>query len=109
MDTFDFTKTDNKYLYNISSNTLLHINRMNHSVAILYFTDKMNNKINIPDDIVVYTYDYQDQNKKIIEKPIKQDYSLCWTDKYTIQYKKKEILCLNNQRKWDIVALKYAF
>jgi hypothetical protein len=106
METFDFAKTDNKYLYNISSNMLLHIKRINHNVAILYFTDEMNNKINVPDDIVVYTNDYQNSNKIIIEKlfSFTQDYyPLCWTDK------NKKILSLNNQRKWDIVASKYAF
>ena len=45
----------------------------------------MNNKINIPGDIVVYTYDYEDINKKIIQKAIKNDYPLCWTDNYTIE------------------------
>lgn len=48
---FDFTKTDDEYLYNI----ILHITQMNHSVVMLYFTDEMNNNINIPDGIVVYT------------------------------------------------------
>jgi phosphate starvation-inducible membrane PsiE len=104
METFDFTKIDNEYMYNMGSNMILHIKRINHSVAILYFTDEMNNKINIPEDIVVYTYYYQDTNIKIIQKPIKQDYHLCWTDNYTIEYKKIQILSLNSQRKWNIMS-----
>lgn len=104
METFDFTKTDNEYMYNMGSNMILHIKQTNHSVALLYFTDEMSNKINIPEDIVVYTYDYQDTNKKIIQKPIKQDYPLCWTDNYTIEYKEIEFLSLNTQRKWNIIS-----
>jgi hypothetical protein len=101
---FDFTMTESEYVYNISSTIKLCIKRINHSVAILYFTDKMNKKINIPDDIVVYTYDYEDVNKKIIQKAINNDYPLCWTDNYTIEYKQIQIISLNNQRKWNIVS-----
>ena len=36
---------------------------------MLYFTDEMINKINIPNDIV-YIYDYQDTNNKFIQKAI---------------------------------------
>lgn len=104
METFDFTKTDNEYTYNMGSNMILHIKRMNQGVAVLYFTDDLSNKINIPEGIVVYTYDYQDTNKKNIQKAIKQDYPLCWTDNYTIEYKKIEILSLHNQRKWNIIS-----
>ena len=100
MDTFDFTNTDNEYIFNMGSNIILHIKRSNHSVAVLYFTDEMSNKINIPDDIVVYTY----TNKKIIQKAIKQDYPLCWTDNYTIEYKQIQILSINSQRKWNIIS-----
>jgi hypothetical protein len=104
METFDFTKTDNEYVYNMASNMILHIKRMNHGVAVLYFTDELNNKINIPDGIKVYTFDYQDTIKKIIQKPIKQDYPLCWTDNYTIEYKQIEIVSVNSQRKWKIIS-----
>lgn len=37
---------------------------------MLYFTDEMINKINIPNDIVVYIYDYQDTNNKFMQKAI---------------------------------------
>ena len=103
METFHFTKTDNELMYTMGSNMILHIKRMNHGVAVLYFTDDMSNKINIPEDIVVYTYDYQDTNKKIVQKAFKQDYPLCWTDNYTVEYKKIQILSLNSQRAWNII------
>ena len=88
----------------MDSNAILHIKWINHSVAVLYFTDDLSNKINIPDGIVVYTYDYRDTNKKIIQKRCNQDYLLCWTDNYTIEYNKIQILSLNSQRKWNIIS-----
>ena len=104
METFDFTKTDNEYVYPVGSNMILHIKRVNHGVAVLYFTDEMSNKINIPEGIVVYTFDYQDTIKKIKQKPIKQDYALCWTDNYTIEYNQIEIVSTNSERKWKIIS-----
>ena len=77
---------------------------MNHSDAVLYFTDEMNNRINIPDGIVVYTYEFQDTYKKIIHNAIRQVYPLCWTNNYTIEYNKKLIISLNIERKWNIIS-----
>ena len=34
----------------------------------------MNNKINIPDGVVVYTTDYQNSEKRVILKPIDKYY-----------------------------------
>ena len=108
METFDFTNTDNEYIHNMGSNMILHIKRSNHSVAVLYFTDEMSNKINIPDGIVVYTYDYQNIKTKVIHKCIGQAYPLCWTDNYTIELNAVEIIHITNQRKWNITnKLKY--
>jgi len=93
--TFDFTKHD-EYTHTINSSGKLWIKRMSHAVAVLYFTDEMNNKINISDDIVVYTYDFQDK-KKIID--IDNYYLFRWSDNYTIEYKKIELLTFNSQKK----------
>jgi hypothetical protein len=100
--TFDFNITDNEYIHHINPSTLLHIKRINNSVAVLYFTDKMNNKINIPDGLAVHTYDFQ-TNKKFTHNAIHQDYPLCWTDDYVIDLNKKVTLTINNQRKWNII------
>lgn len=43
----------------IKNTTKININRINNAVSILYFTDKLNNKVNIPFDTVLYSYDYQ--------------------------------------------------
>ena len=56
--TFDFTTAECEYFHNVTSKTKLCIKRINNSVAMLYFTDDMINKINIPDCILIYTTDY---------------------------------------------------
>jgi hypothetical protein len=101
--TFDFENYNSEYTYNVNYNVILHIKRINHAVAILYFTDEMNNKMNIPDDILVYTYDYSD-NKRVLLKPIKQEYALCWTDNYEIELNKNILINIKNQRKWNITS-----
>lgn len=68
---------------------------------MLYFTDEMNNKVNVPNDILVYTYDYTN-NKRVLLNPIKQDYALCCTDNYEIELNKNILINIKNQRKWNI-------
>lgn len=48
---FEFENSNSEYTYNMNSNVNLHIKQINHSVAILYFTDEMNNRMNVPNDI----------------------------------------------------------
>ena len=99
---FDFTLEESEFDYSIDFNTKLHIKRINHSVAMLYFTDVSGNKISIPGGIVVYTTDYQNIQNKIILKQINKIYYLCWTDNYIIKLNETVLLNINNQRKWSI-------
>jgi hypothetical protein len=61
----------------------------------------MNNKINIPTEITIYT------NQRVIQHPITNFYVLCWTDDYTIEYSNKIILSIKNNRTWDISISPY--
>jgi hypothetical protein len=99
---FDFTVDDNEYIHIFNLTTNLHILQINQSLAILYFTDEINNKTQIPNDVVVYTYDHQNVKKKVVCNPIGQAYPLCWTDNYTIELNKVVIMTITNQRKWNI-------
>ncbi len=99
--TFSFISAANAYTYSISENVVIHIDKINNSVASLYFTNKSNEKINIPSGIVVYEYDFQ-TNKKVSLNPIKEHFVLCWTDNYTIEHDNKIILDIKNERKWTI-------
>lgn len=100
---FKFEIPNCEYAYNVNSNIILHIKRINHSVAMLYFTDEMHEKINIPDDILVYTYDYQNYKKVLLES-IKHEYALCWTDDYVVELNKTTLINIKNQRKWNIIS-----
>lgn len=99
---FDFTIKESEYVYNVSLKTKLCLKRINHSVAMLYFTDEMSNKINIPDGIIVYTTDYQNTQMRVIIKPIDKTYPLCWTDDYTVELNNNVLINIKNQRKWVI-------
>jgi hypothetical protein len=100
--TFDFAMTESEYVCDISSNIKLCIKRINHSVAILYFTDEMSNMINIPDGIIVYTFVYQNTQKRVSIKPANKTYALCWTDDYTVELNNNVLINIKNQRKWVI-------
>jgi hypothetical protein len=98
---FNFKFSDNTFIRSITPNIVLHIERLTYSVAVLHFTDELNQKINIPASIQIYVFDYQ-TNKKLVINPIKQVYTLCWTENYEIEFNEKNVLKLTNQRSWSI-------
>jgi hypothetical protein len=100
--TFDFKLTTSKYVYNMNSSTKLIIKQVNYATAILYFTDNINNIINIPNGIVIHEYDYQNNSKKVILKPYNNLYALCWSDNYIVELDKNIIINIKNQRRWNI-------
>jgi hypothetical protein len=101
---FDFSNDNNAYIHKIDQDIILHIKRINNSVANLYFTDEKLNKINIPDKIFVFTYNYENRHEKIPVQKINQGYILCWTDNYTVEFNKKVLINIKNQRQWNIYS-----
>ena len=102
--TFDFTTALNKYTMNMDASTILYIITISNSVAMLYFTDEAGKKINIPNGIVIYQYDYENVNKKVKMSHINHYYPLCWTDNYTVEWNTNVLLSIQNQRKWNIIS-----
>jgi hypothetical protein len=100
---FDFRETDNEYVYNVNSIALLHIKQYSSSVAILYFTNYLLIKVDIPDGIVVYTYDNENNKQRL--NSARQEYPLCWTDNYIVELNDKLILQIENRRKWNITSI----
>ena len=96
---FNFRNDESRFSYKVRFNVILQLYKYSNSVAILEFTDEMNNKINIPTEITIYT------NQRVIQNPVKNFYVLCWTDDYTIEYSNKVILSIKNNRTWDISIL----
>jgi hypothetical protein len=69
----------------------------------MYFTDENNNTIDIPNGFVVYRYDFQNPNKRVIQSSIQNKiYALCWSENYDIEYNGKNIVNINNKRSWII-------
>ena len=106
---YNFENTFNKYFQVIDAKIILHVHRINYSIANLYFTDEMNNKINIPNSIVVYTYDYKNIQNKVILNPINQYYKLCWTNNYAVELNNRLITDIKNNKNWYIRTLFFIF
>ena len=52
--------------YLINSNTYLNIKKMTKSIAMVYFTNLDNNRIDIPEEIKIYTINYINPASAII-------------------------------------------
>jgi len=102
---FHFSKSDNEYIHAIHPGLLLHIDRLSHSVASLPFTDEYNNKVPIPTEIRVYTFDFNKTQSKVIVGPsLNNDYALCWTDNYTVEWNGEIVVNIKNKRSWKITS-----
>ena len=99
---FDFIPK-NQYSQFITPEIILHIECSNRGVSSLYFTNQEHQKINIPETIQVYTYDYQDAKKRILLQPFSSIYFVGYTDHYDIEYQGKIVFQLKNKRCWDII------
>ena len=103
--TFDFNTTENDYHFHyiVDKNIIMHLIRINHAVACIYFTDKDFNETLVPQGIQIYSFDFQNTSQKILISPIEiTKYVLCWTDNYEIEFNGKQIMCIENQRTWNI-------
>ena len=102
---FHFSNENNAYIHEIRPELLLHIVRISHSVASLTFTDEYNNKVPIPNEIKVYTFDFTKTQSKVILRPsLNNDYALCWTDNYTVEWNDEIVVNIKNKRSWKITS-----
>jgi hypothetical protein len=99
------------YFKDITENIRLNIEKETETIAVLYFTqlsDEMDNEIitniDIPEGIKVYTYD--EKKEKIVENPMKnsQQYILCWTENYIIEYNDNCLCKIISKKSWDILS-----
>jgi hypothetical protein len=111
---FDFSRQANEFIYTISPTINLHITQTTNDCAVLYFTNKMGNKIVPPNGIAVYTYTY---SSKLLYRPEKnivnsetllgtggQNYPLYWTNDYTVEMNNVNVITIADQRKWSIMG-----
>ena len=76
----------------------INIKRISPSISVLYFTNEINNIINIPENTRMYIYGNE---KPIILNPYMESYFLCYTDKYQLVINGK-VMYMKNQRNWII-------
>jgi hypothetical protein len=97
---FNFSNKDTEFIYSLhlKSEIILHIKRKSKSVASLYFTNQINEKINIPSEFFVY------QNSDILEpdKETQNDYTLWWNGKYDIVYRGETLHNIRPEKTWKI-------
>lgn len=97
--TFQFSNKKMEYIYSLhpKSKIILHIKRKNNNSACLYFTNQLNEKIDIPYDFIVY------QNNKIKNpNDDTNDYTLYWSKNYDIVYNGETLYNIRNEKTWTI-------
>ena len=97
--TFNFNKHNIEFIYSLhpKSEIILHIKRKNNSVATLYFTNQLNEKIDIPSEFIVL------QDKEILHPNEEtDDYTLYWKKNYDIVYDGETLYNIRNERTWTI-------
>jgi hypothetical protein len=91
----------NYFRKEITPSVILQLYRHNHSFAVLEFRDEVNNKINIPTGLVIYT---KDDEKNAIQKPVNNMYALYWKEDYIVELNDKVLLDIKNKRMWEIIS-----
>lgn len=96
-NTFDFTKETNLYT-KLEDGIYLKLDRLNHSVARLYFVNKENIEIKVPEGFKVFDNTHGDM--EIVKRG--EQYLLAWTDNYSLMLKDWLITRLVTQRQWSL-------
>ena len=96
--TFNFSNRNTEFIYALhpKSQIILHMKRKNNKVATLYFTNQLNEKIDIPPEFIIF----HDNN---IQNPNEtNDYTLHWNKNYDIVYNGETLYNIRNERTWTI-------
>jgi hypothetical protein len=95
---FNFTDLNTEFIYSLhpKSEIILHIKRIKNSVATLYFTNQLNQKIDIPSEFMVYN------NSNIYKPNDTNDYTLYWCKNYDIVYRGDTLYNIRSKKTWTI-------
>ena len=101
---FNFSNKDKdtEFIYALhpKSEIILHIKQNNNSSATLYFTNQLNEEINIPSEFIVYK-NYNNMNT-LLHPNETNDYTLFWRNNYDIVYNGETLYNIRNNRTWII-------
>ena len=78
----------------LDENIILVIERVNHSVAHVYFTDNQKQTINIPSSFSLF-----DKTNNVNVTKFQEGYYLCWTDNYCMKYNDLDISLITERRR----------
>ena len=101
--TFNFNNDDTEFIYSLhpKSQIILHIKRKNNSSASLYFTNQLNEKIDIPYEFIVYKH-HNYMNTLLRPNEETENYTLYWKKNYDIVYNGETLYNIRNERTWTI-------
>lgn len=103
---FDFKVPDSNYKYKINEDLFINIRRSNDGVALLYFTNQHNHKLDIPDEIQIHALPSPNgPTLELVPKADIKHYALCYTESYVVQYNYTVVLNIASQRQWKIVGI----
>jgi hypothetical protein len=88
------------FIHQINNNFVLHIEGITQSIACLYITNELNERIQIPKDFKVFTYNHNGKIQQPQADP--SCHILSWSDDYIIELQNTQIISLVSQRSWNI-------
>jgi len=62
------------YQYNITDNIILNIIKLTYGFSLIYFTNEFNNKIPVPNDILIFEYGLTNAIYKILLNKINNEF-----------------------------------
>jgi len=102
---FNFSNKDTEFIYSLhpKSEIILHIKRKKNLSATLYFTNQLNEQIDIPSEFFVYKHNNNNNNMKTLLHPNEtNNYTLYWSKNYDIVYNGETLYNIRNDRTWTI-------
>lgn len=96
---FNFLKDDTEYIYALhpKSEIVLHIKRTSDWNAKLFFTNQLNNRIDIPSDFIIY------HNDEVVEPTKRRNfYTLSWWKNYDVVYNGETLYNIRSEKTWTI-------
>jgi hypothetical protein len=97
--TFNFSNLHTEFIYSLhpKSQIILHIKRKNQNSARLYFTNQLNDKIDIPPEFVVFQ-----NNKYKPPNEANNEYILFSRKNYDIMYNGETLYNIRSEPTWTI-------
>ena len=85
----------------INENLFLRIQRIDTSVARMYFVDAARNEIQIPPGITVFN---NSTGTNVVPFTGTYAFALAWADSYTVTLDDTQIVRFANQRQWSLIT-----